>query len=139
MKDNDADRMQESFQEIGKMVQGIRRVRSTPVAQKSEQEKMTEEEQMKSKERKPIKLVQQGNERITKMRLQAIATPLAIPIVGYFNYRLVDRGLDQVRDASRERREQEDRRHREAMGSLRPNDSSLRELIERTGVTSRPA
>lgn len=100
---------------------------------------MTEEEQMKSKERKPIKLVQQGNERITKMRLQAIATPLAIPIVGYFNYRLVDRSLDQVRDASRERREQEDRRHREAMESLRPNDSSLRELIERTGVTSRPA
>lgn len=38
VEDNDADRMQESFQEIGKMVQGIRRVRSTPVAQKSEQE-----------------------------------------------------------------------------------------------------
>lgn len=72
--------------------------------------------------------------------LQTLATPVAIIGVGFFNYRLVNNGLKQMRDASEARMKRDDQRHQEVMAALKGNHeasmAALHELIARTGLTS---
>ncbi len=74
--------------------------------------------------------------------LQSALTPLAILIGVIVNYRLLSQGLEQLRKATEARRESEDKRHEESMKALNDNHAAtmtaLRELIRRTGLTSRP-
>ncbi len=78
--------------------------------------------------------------------LQVGLTPVAILIGTIVNYRLLSQGLKQMREAneSRTKREEEstrraDQRHEQAMVALAQQMIALSELIERTGLTSRPA
>ena len=81
--------------------------------------------------------------------LQTVFTPVATLIVGFFNYRLVSRGIEQMREATEARTKRDDKRHEETMTALAgrheetmavltQQGTALSELIARTGLTSRP-